>query len=374
MKKHFFIVFLLLAVFAIYSCSDEKYDEKSESNKKVKVLIDNDMVEGFDDGVALMMLLSATNVDVVGVTTVTGNTWAQEGAAYGIRQMEICSVDSVPIIVCSEYPLREGRLSTLKNEVSANPGPDAGWLGAVEYDCVDDWRNFYVERYGEQPSLSPTSGDASDFIINMLHEFPGELTLLAIGPCTNIAKALKKEPGVERLAKEIEYMGGTYFTDGNTTPYAEFNVIFDPEATAVCLRAPFARQTIVSLDVCNNVTMDKNRYDDMCCRIKDERLLDIFHNCFHYSDFQEHPNVTSCIWDVISAAVIIDKDIVKSSRTVRVDVQDNPSKPEYGRTFVTDNTERQYARVLTDVDTDRIWDLVYKVIDSAGGINGPINR
>ena len=364
MKRHLFIILLMLSVFAIYSCRDDKDNEKPEPDKRTKVLIDTDMVEGFDDGVALMMLLSATNVDVVGVTTVTGNTWAQKGAACGIRQMEICHVDSVPIIVGSEYPLREGRMSALKDEVSANPGPDYEWLGAVNYERVDDWRNFYVEHYGEQPSLNPASGDASDFIIKMLHEYPGELTLLAIGPCTNIAKALKKEPGVERLAKEIVYMGGSYFIGGNTTPYAEFNVIFDPEAAAVCLRAPFARQTIASLDVCNKVTMDKNRYDDMCSRITDERLLQIFHNCFHYSDFQKHPDMTSYIWDVISAAVIIDEDIVKSSMTVRVDVQDNPSKPEYGRTFVTDSTERQYARVLTEVDTDRIWDLVYKVIES----------
>ena len=366
MKSHLVIVFLILSLFASCSCNDDKDNEKQGSDNKLKVLIDTDMVEGFDDGVALMMLLSATNVDVVGVTTVTGNTWAQEGVAYGIRQMEICQVNSVPIVVGSEYPLREGRLTTLKNEVSANPGPASGWLGAVEYDRVDDWRSFYVEHYGELPSLLPTTGDASDFIINMLHKYPGELTLLAIGPCTNIAKALRKEPGVERLAKEIVYMGGSYFIGGNTTPYAEFNVIFDPEATALCLRAPFARQTIASLDVCNNVTMDKNRYDDMCSKIKDERLLQIFRNCFHYGDFQENPDALSCIWDVISAAVIIDEDIVKSSKTVRVDVQDNLSKSEYGRTFVTDNTERQYARVLTDVDADRIWDMVYKVIESRG--------
>lgn len=374
MKSHLFIVLLILPLLVACSCNDDNDNVTPDTDNQSKVLIDTDMVEGFDDGMALMMLLSATNVDVVGVTTVTGNTWVQEGVAYAIRQMEICRKDSVPIIVGSEYPLREGRLSTLKNEVLANPGPDYLWLGAVEYDRVDDWRNFYVEHYGEQPSLSPTYGDAADFIISMLHKYPGELTLLAIGPCTNIAKALMKEPGVERLAREIVYMGGSYFIGGNTTPYSEYNVFFDPEATALCLRTPFARQTIASLDVCNNVIMDKNRYDDMCSKIKDERLLQIFHNCFHYGDFQEHPDVSSCIWDVISAAVTIDRNIVKSSKTVRVDVQDDPSKSEYGRTFVTDNTERQYARLLTDVDADRIWDMVYKVIESRNEIEKNIRR
>ena len=365
-RKFVLFSFLLLVVFALFDCDDDKDNEKNKSVNKVKVLIDTDMVEGFDDGIALMLLLNAPNVDVVGVTTVTGNTWAQEGIAYGIRQMEICGAKDVPIIAGSEYPLREGRLSTLKAEVNSNPGPDASWLGAMEYVRVSDWRTFYSEHYGEQPSLSATQDDAVDFIIRMLHKYPGELRLLAIGPCTNIAKALQKEPGVERLAKEIVYMGGSYFTDGNTTPYAEFNVIYDPESTALCLRAPFARQTIVSLDVCNTITMDKSRYDDMCSRIRNSRLLQIFHNCFHYLDFEENPEHKSCIWDVISAAVILDESIITDYKNVRVDVQDNPSSPEYGRTYVTDNAERQYAHVLIAANADRIWSLIYQCIDSFG--------
>lgn len=363
MKRHVTLLLLLLQVFVVYSCSDGN-DENTPSDKKVKVLIDTDMVEGFDDGIALMMLLNAPNVDVVGVTTVSGNTWSQEGVAYGIRQMEICGAKDVPIIAGSEYPLREGRLATLKAEVNANPGHDASWLGAMEYERVSDWRSFYSEHYGEQPFLSAAQDDAVDFIIRTLHKYPGELKLLAIGPCTNIAKALQKEPGIERLAKEIVYMGGSYFTDGNTTPYAEFNVIYDPEATAVCQRAPFARQTIVSLDVCNTITMDKSRYDDMCSRIENDRLLQIFHNCFHYGDFEENPEHKTCIWDVISAAVILDESIITDYKNVLVDVQDNPSSPEYGRTYVTDNVDRQYARVLTATNADRIWSLIYQCINN----------
>lgn len=374
MNRLFFIPILLVAAFVAMSCGDDNDNDNPVSDKKAKVLIDTDMVEGFDDGVAMMMLLGADNVDVVGVTTVTGNTWVQEGAAYTIRQMEIAGVDSLPVVVGAEYPLREGRMSTLKSEVMANPGPDSKWLGAAGFNRVTDWRNCYEEHYKAIPSFSTYQTDASDFIIRMLHTYPGELTLLAIGPCTNIAKALMKEPGVERLAKEIVYMGGTYFTGGNTTTYAEFNVIFDPEATAVCLRAPFAQQTIVSLDVCNTVPMDKSRYDDMFGRIKDERLLQIFRNSFHYADFEADSGSTSYVWDVISAAAIIDKDIVTASQTVGVDVQDDPSKPEYGRTFVTDNVLRQQARILTAVDAERLWNLIYKTLDSPGGTHGPIKR
>lgn len=365
MSIHFFPAFALLAIFVICGCDSDSNDEQ-KSGGKTKVLIDTDMVEGFDDGIALMMMLSSADVDVVGVTTVTGNTWAQEGVAYGVRQMEICGVQNVPIIAGSQYPLREGRLSTLKDEVSANPGRDSYWLGASEYAPVPDWKGFYVEHYGEQPSMSATQDDAVDFIIRMLHAYPNELVILAIGPCTNIAKALQREPGIERLAKEIVYMGGCYFTDGNTTPYAEFNAIFDPEAMAVCLRAPFAKQTIVSLDVCNTINIDRDRYDDMRNKAADERLRQIFSNCYFSTFFDENPEGTSCIWDIISATVVLDADVATGYKDVRVDIQDNPLLPEYGRTYVTDNADRQLARVLTTANADRIWQLAYQIFSSSG--------
>lgn len=347
---------LVLAMAAFCGCENDT----NESDRVVKVLIDTDMVEGFDDGEALMMLASSPEIDVVGVTTVTGNTWAAEGVAYAIRQLEICGAKSIPVISGSQYPLRDGRFATLKSEVASNPGKDSDWLGAVEYGLVTNWRDAYVNRYKEQPTLSPVEDDAVDFIIRMLKTYPGEVALLAIGPCTNIAKALLKEPGIERLAKEIVYMGGSYYTDGNTTPYAEFNILCDPEAAAICMRAPFAQQTIVSLDVCNTVMMDAKRYDDMCSHITDAKLLQIFRNCFHYDDFKSNPSHVSSIWDVISAAVVMDKSIIKEFDNVRIDVQDNPSKPEYGRTFVTTDVNRQFAHILTSVNADRIWDLVYE--------------
>lgn len=362
MNRNLSLVWLVWVLFALCGCGD-KYEEMYDPNSKPLVLIDTDMVEGFDDGVALMMLLKDSNIGVVGVTTVTGNTWAQEGAAYAIRQIEICGSRKFPVIPGADFPLREGRLESLRDEVEACPGVDHGWLGALEYDRVTDWYSCYTDRYGEQPTFSATQRDAADFIVRTLHAHPGKITLLAIGPCTNIANALLQDPDVAFLAKEIVYMAGSYFTEGNTTPYAEFNAIFDPEALAICFRAPFKRQTIVGLDVCNTIRMDKQRYDDMCARIKDERLLQIFHNCFHYADFQSNPQHQTCIWDVISAAAVMDDAVVSDYRKVRVDVQDNPALPEYGRTFATNNPNCQYARVVTAANADRIWQLVYRLLD-----------
>ena len=73
--------------------------------QKEKVLLDTDMVEAFDDGVAMIMLANAPNIDLVGITTVTGNSWVQEGTAYALRQLEI-EGKNIPVAEGMRYPLR----------------------------------------------------------------------------------------------------------------------------------------------------------------------------------------------------------------------------------------------------------------------------
>ena len=364
MNKYFCILaFTLVALFCVTACSN---DDGSTSVSVKKVLIDSDIVEGFDDGQAIMMLLQSPNVEVMGITSVTGNTWAQEGVAYGIRQMEICGATDVPIIVGSQFPLRRDRLSTLKDEVRKSPGRDSFWLGAVECAPVTDWKQAYIDRYGSQPHITPHNEDAVDFIIRTLKENPHEVTLLALGPCTNIAKAIQKEPGIERLAKEIIYNGGSFYREGNTTLYAEFNVLYDPEAMGVCMRADFPKQTFVSLDVCEIVPMVKEDYMAMMDTIKNDALRDIFGGCFHYHDFMEHPNAVSHIWDVINACILLDESIVTDYVNVSVDIQDNPYKPEYGRTFESLSQSSHTARIIKNVNKERIWQMIFNCLKSLG--------
>lgn len=355
MKKYIY-TFALVALFCATSCSK---DDNQALVSARKVLIDSDIVEAFDDGQAIMMLLKSPDIQVMGITSVTGNTWSQEGIAYGIRQMEICGATDVPIIAGSQYPLRQDRLSTLKDEVRKAPGRDSFWMGAVEYDPVTDWRKAYVDRYGCQPLMTPRNEDAADFIIRTLKENPHEVTLLAIGPCTNIAKAIRKEPGIERLAKNIIYNGGSFYIEGNTTPYAEFNVLYDPEAMGVCMRADFPRQTFVSLDVCEKVPMVRKDYMDMMDTIKDAALKDVFQHCFHYQDFMDNPDAVSHIWDVINACIVLDESVITDYVDVAVDIQDNPNLPEYGRTFESAAHNGKTARIIKDVNKQRVWQMIF---------------
>lgn len=358
MMKRIGKIFLLISVAALLLFSCEKSDEETPDSKRT-VILDSDMVEGFDDGVAFMILLGAENVDVKGLTTETGNVWAQEALAYGVRIGELCGGRKLTYIAGSQYPMAEGRLGKLNGQIDANPGVEASsYRGAVSSDEVKDWRTFYVGRYGRQPEIQPSSQDASEYIAQQVMSAPGQVTILAIGPCTNVAKAIVAHPEIAQKAKEIIYMGGAVYCPGNTTPYAELNFLYDPEAAAICLRAPFPKQTIVSLDVCNTVNMDRHRFMEIYNSIDSEPIREMFRRNYAYELFEEDPDANQLVWDLISAIITIDSSIITEYKDVRLDVDDVPDSPTYGKVYETQSPSRQTVRVPLKIDQDRFWNIV----------------
>ena len=107
---------------------------------------------------------------------------------------------------------------------------------------------------GMAEHAQPADQHAIDFIIEQVEKYPHEVTLLVIGPVTNIALAVRKDPDIVPLIKRIVYMGGAVDVPGNVTPAAEFNWWFDPEAAKIVLREPIP-QAIIPLDVTNTVTV-----------------------------------------------------------------------------------------------------------------------
>ena len=357
MKRIFRILFLLIVVASLFpGCQKIRRDEPGDNKKPV--LFDSDMVESFDDGVAFMIMLGSDEIEIKGLTTETGNAWAQESLAYGIRIGELCGGKDLTYVPGAQYPMRPGRLDSLNGEIDANPGENASYRGAVSYDEVSDWKSFYTGRYKRQPEIKPSSEDASEYIARQILSAPGQLTILAIGPCTNIAKALAAHPEIASKTKEIIYMGGAVWCGGNTTAYAELNFLYDPEAAAVCIRAPFPKQTLVSLDVCNTVKMDRQRFMDIYQSIDDEDIRELFRNNYAYQLFEDDPSATQLVWDLISAVIAIDSGIITGYKDVRLDVDDVPGSPEYGRVYETQASSRQVVRVPLQIDQKKFWDIV----------------
>ena len=358
-KKTLRIFFLLVVIFLFPDC--QKFQQGGPDDNVgggKSVLLDSDMVEAFDDGVAFMIMLASNDIEVKGMTTVTGNTWAREALAYGIRIGELCGGKNLTYISGAQYPMRDGRLKQFDDQVDANPGTDASYRGALSHPEVTDWKIFYGQRYGRQPEIRPSSEDASEYIARQILSAPGQLTILAIGPCTNIAKALTLHPEIASKTREIIYMGGAIWCDGNTTPYAEMNFMYDPEAAAVCLRSPFPKQTIVSLDVCNTVNMNRRQFMDVYNCIDSEEIKELFRNNYAYQLFEDNPSATQPVWDLISVAIVIDSDIISEYKDARLDVDSDPASPTYGKVYETQSPSRQIVRVPLQINQDKFWNIV----------------
>ena len=223
---------------------------------KEKVILDTDMVQLFDDGVAMMMLANSEEIDLLGVVTVSGNVWVADATSYTLRQLEIIERPDIPVYEGARHPLRAGRYETIETEQEmfgqilfkgAFRGPETKSYLDLEPDRIP---------YGGYPTVTPQDMHGVQFIIDAIRANPGEVTIVAIGPLTNIALAIRLDPEIVALAKRIVYMGGALEVPGNTTPAAEFNWWFDPEAAKMSVRAPFAEQLIVGLDVCEKYSFN----------------------------------------------------------------------------------------------------------------------
>ncbi|NUR82832.1 MAG: nucleoside hydrolase, partial [Nonomuraea sp.] len=187
-----------------------------------KVLIDCD--PGIDDALALA-LAAGSSLDVVGITTVGGNVDLSLTTANALALREFLGLDGVPVTAGSAGAL-------FRKTVRADHVHGESGLGGAVLP----------------PATLPVSpGHAADFIISTLAASPGEITLVAIGPLTNIALAVLREPRVVEWARELIIMGGSY-TRGNHNPAAEFNMLADPEAAAVVFEAGWTVR-MMGLDV-----------------------------------------------------------------------------------------------------------------------------
>jgi inosine-uridine nucleoside N-ribohydrolase len=351
MKKCWFAFFVLLVCILISS---------SAWAAKQKVILDTDMVESFDDGVAMVMLANAPGIDLVGVTVLTGNSWATGGVAYTIKQLEIEEKTSIPVVMGFEYPLRPQRHAGIQEERKLFGWGHDIWMGSFGIERPETWQAEYNKLYGGTPAMTPDSRHAVDFIIDIVRANPSEITIAAIGPCTNLAVAVRKAPDIIPLIKRVVYMGGSFYQQGNVTPTAEFNWWFDPEAAKIALHSPFKEQIIVGLEVCEKVVFRKLHYDRLVQTLGKSEQAKILRNTFVGQMFEKDPAFTFFIWDVIVSAIIIDPSIITDEVKAFVDVNDQYGL-SYGQSIAYPKQGppgSQQARIILDVNQDKLWDMI----------------
>ena len=330
-----------------------------------KVLLDTDMVEAFDDGIAMLMLARAPQVELLGVTTVVGNTWVEEGTAYALRQLEAVKLEwKVPVAMGFAEATRRGRAEGLGEERRLFGEGHDDWMGAYSHSRPESWQAAYTAMYGVKPKCAPVREHAVDFMINCVKRNPGEVTIVEVGTCGNLAAAVRRAPEIVPLIKRVIYMGGAVFQEGNVTPAAEFNWWFDPEAARSCLRTPFKEQIIVPLDACEKIRFDGPRLLDVMGHVKNEMIAPMLRRKYDLF-FADNPDYVIYVWDVIAAAIFVDPTLIAEEVSYPVDVDDQFGL-SYGKVYAFKGKApvgARSARIVLTVDEGRLWEMIYKLCD-----------
>lgn len=196
-----------------------------------KVIFDTD--PGVDDAMALYFALAHPGIDVVGITTTFGNVTAAQ-AAINARYLTAIAQRAIPVTQGIAQPLFK----------QAESPPD-------HIHGVDGLGNL-PRRCATNTELDPRP--SAQFIVDMAHAFPGEITLVAVGPLGNLATALKLAPELPELLHEVILMGGAVTESGNVSPVAEANIWNDPHAADIVFTAGW-QLTMVGLDVTHQVIL-----------------------------------------------------------------------------------------------------------------------
>ncbi|MET3172438.1 UNVERIFIED_ORG: purine nucleosidase [Arthrobacter sp. UYCu721] len=193
---------------------------------------------GIDDALALAYLLAAPTAEVVGIGTVSGNVSAAVGARNTLDLLQLAGHAHIPVALGAHDP-QAGSFGGGAPWVHGDNG-----IGGVSLDTA---------------AAKLATETAAEMLVRLAHEHPGTLRILAIGPLTNIAEALRLEPALPSLVHEITIMGGAALAPGNITALAEANIYNDPEAAAEVFAAAWDL-TLVPLDVTmTNVLEESHR-------------------------------------------------------------------------------------------------------------------
>jgi inosine-uridine nucleoside N-ribohydrolase len=201
--------------------------------KPVRLIIDTD--PGVDDAVAILMALAAPVADVVGLTTVGGNVNLARATRNALALLQAAGRTEVPVVKGAARPLR-GRFSPSV----AFHGP-----GGLSVRLPD-------------PAIRPVNQSAVDFIADRLSRHPRGITVVALGPLTNLARLLQRHPDALAKAHRIVVMGGAVNTPGNVTSKAEFNIHSDPVATDMVLSSGLPI-TLADLAACRQVAINRQQ-------------------------------------------------------------------------------------------------------------------
>lgn len=300
-----------------------------QTRQPQRILLDCD--PGIDDALALVFGCGHPGLDLCGVTTVAGNVSLDKTTANALAVLEFAGRGEVPVVAGSPAPLL--RPVSAATHVHGESGLGAARLAA--------------------PAARARDGHAADFLIETITAAPGEFTLVATGPLTNIALAVRREPRIVSQVAAFVIMGGSAGR-GNVTPAAEFNIWWDPEAAAIVFSAGW-RVTMVGLDVtlralATAAIRDRMR---MLGRLGSELLLP---GLAGYGQRTELAGTDPPVHDVCALALVASPGLF-GCQPAQVEVE-TAGRLTSGMTVTDFRSQSPNTLVAMSIDTAGFWDLV----------------
>jgi inosine-uridine nucleoside N-ribohydrolase len=322
--------------------------------QKRLVLIDQDgSGPGGSNQMAMMALLQSPQVDVLGITIVTGNAWRDEEVQHTLRMLELIGRTDVPVVPGAVFPLVRTQEDT---RLAVPLDGKVVWLGAWGQGPTTLVQtpngvvgvtptNPLIHGPWEVPPLpegaphtKPLDEDAAHFLIRQVHAHPHQVTVYAAGPLTDIALAVSIDPHFAELTRGIVIMGGslnprTDDPEFSTSPRHEFNFWFDPEAAHITLRAHWPRIDLTTVDVSIRAMFTQEMLDEISKSPNPAAQY-----IAKYSQDRYY------LWDELAACAWLDPSIITKERDVYMDI-DLSHGPSYGETL----TWTKSLRPETDV-------------------------
>ena len=326
MRTAFF--FLVLALGALVSEAQDRL-----------VIIDQDASgPGGSDQMAIMSLLEAPHVKVLGITVVTGDAWRDEETLHTLRMLELTGHADIPVARGAVFPLIRTQEETRLAEALYGRQTYLGaWRQAPAVTNADATQGsadrpkphgpYEIPPMPEgQPTIKAIDEDAAHFLVRQVRAHPHKVTIVAAGPLTNIALAIAIDPEFASLTKGIALMGGSLNPQTDdpefaTDPRHEFNLWFDPEAAHIVLHADWPRIDVTTADVSIKAPFSQEMLDAIAKSSKPAaRYIAAWSQNRYY------------MWDELAACAWIEPALITKEKQLYMDV-DLSHGPSYGNTL-----------------------------------------
>lgn len=327
-----------------------------------KVIIDTDLrLPPQDDSFAVLFALNSPELDVLGLTLVFGNTYLSQETADALKWLEVAGYEDVPLYLGFARPLFYHMVYEEMEQADSYERPTINTTGAYQsYEAK--------APLGEFAELEPQQEGAVEFIVRTIMENPGEITLIPIGPLTNIAAAIRLEPRIVDNVKQVVIMGGSlgslptpgYSEEGGNVP--EFNFRLDAEAAKIVMTSGMSI-VLSPLNVSRKTSLQAEHYEEMIAM--GGPVADVIEQRV---DFRE--NTSNLMFDQVAVGYVIDPTIITGMEEVYVDVETTPG-PDYGLSFARMSPwagapEAKPVKVQYDLDWPRFIELFMERMKKSG--------